>query len=56
VVGSQLGQIVPKTLFQNNPSQERADGVAQGVGLEFKHSSTGKNKNKNNKALFPKLL
>jgi hypothetical protein len=35
-VGSQLRQIVHKTLSQKNPSQKRAGGVAQGVGPEFK--------------------
>jgi hypothetical protein len=31
-----LKQIVHETLSQNNPSQQRADGVVQGVGPEFK--------------------
>jgi hypothetical protein len=35
-VRSQPGQIACKTLSQNNPSQKRAGGVAQGVGPEFK--------------------
>jgi hypothetical protein len=29
------GQIVHQTLFQKNPSQKRAGGVAQGVDPEF---------------------
>jgi hypothetical protein len=29
-------QIVHETLFQKNPSQKRAGGVAQGIGPEFK--------------------
>jgi hypothetical protein len=29
-------QIVRETLFRKNPSQKRADGVARGVGSEFK--------------------
>jgi hypothetical protein len=29
-------QIVRETLFQKNPSQKKAGGVAQGVGPEFK--------------------
>jgi hypothetical protein len=33
---SQPGQIVHETLSRKNPSQKRAGGVAQGVGLEFK--------------------
>jgi hypothetical protein len=33
---SQPGQIVHQTLSQKNPSQKRAGGVAQGVGLEVK--------------------
>jgi hypothetical protein len=32
----QPGQIVCKTLSQKYPSQERAGGVFQGVGPEFK--------------------
>jgi hypothetical protein len=35
-VRSQPGQIVCETLSRKNPSQKRADGVAQGVGCEFK--------------------
>jgi hypothetical protein len=35
-VPSQPGQIVHGTLSQKSPSQNRAGGVAQGVGLEFK--------------------
>jgi hypothetical protein len=35
-VRSQPGHIVHGTLSQKNPSQKRAGGVAQGVGLEFK--------------------
>jgi hypothetical protein len=30
------GQIVPETLSQKNPSQKRVDGMAQGIGPEFK--------------------
>jgi hypothetical protein len=33
---SQPRQTVLETLFQNNTSQKRAGGVAQGVGPEFK--------------------
>jgi hypothetical protein len=36
VVPSQPGQIVHKTPILKKTSQKRADGVAQGVGLEFK--------------------
>jgi hypothetical protein len=36
VVPSQPGEIVCETLSQKNPSQKRADGLAQGIGLEFK--------------------
>jgi hypothetical protein len=36
MVESQPGQIVLGTLCQKNPSQERAGGVAQGEGPEFK--------------------
>jgi hypothetical protein len=32
----QPGHIVHKILSQNNPSQKRAGGVAQGIGPEFK--------------------
>jgi hypothetical protein len=35
-IQSQPRGIVHKTLFQKIPSQKRADGVAQGVGPEFK--------------------
>jgi hypothetical protein len=36
VTRSQPRPIVCKTLSQENPSQKRAGGVAQGVGPEFK--------------------
>jgi hypothetical protein len=36
MVQSQPGQRVRKTLPQNNPSQKRAGGAAQGVGPVFK--------------------
>jgi hypothetical protein len=36
MAGSQPGQIVLKTLSQNNPSQKTADGVAQGIGPVLK--------------------
>jgi hypothetical protein len=36
MVQSQPEQIVCETLFQKNPSQKRAGGVAQDVGPEFK--------------------
>jgi hypothetical protein len=36
VVPNQPWQIVWDTLSRKNPSQKRADGVAQGVGPEFK--------------------
>jgi hypothetical protein len=45
MVWSQPGQIVCETLFWKNPWQERAGGVAWGVGLEFKlqhHTHTKK--------------
>jgi hypothetical protein len=35
-VRSQPWQIVLETLSGKNPSQKRADGVAQGIGAEFK--------------------
>jgi hypothetical protein len=37
MVRSQSKQTVCKTLCRKIPSQKRAGGVAQGVGLEFKH-------------------
>jgi hypothetical protein len=39
-VQSQPRQIVREILSQKNPSQKKAGGVAQGVGLEFKASTT----------------
>jgi hypothetical protein len=36
MVQNQLGQIVQETLSWKSPSQERAGGVAQCVGPEFK--------------------
>jgi hypothetical protein len=33
---SQPGQTVCEALSQNHPSQNRAGGVAQGIGPEFK--------------------
>jgi hypothetical protein len=45
-VQSQPRQIVQKTLSQKNPSQNRADGVAQGVGPEFKPYYCQKKKRK----------
>jgi hypothetical protein len=36
IVQSWLRQIVCETLCRKNPSLKRADGVAQGVGPEFK--------------------
>jgi hypothetical protein len=45
-VQSQPRQIVYKTLSQENTSQKRAGGVAQGVGPEFKsHYQKEKGKN-----------
>jgi hypothetical protein len=35
-VQSQPQQVVHQTISQKNPSQKRAGGVVQGVGLEFK--------------------
>jgi hypothetical protein len=35
---SQPGQIVRKTLSQQNPSQKGAGGVTQGIGPKFKPS------------------
>jgi hypothetical protein len=46
-VQSQSRQIVHETLSQENPSQTRAGGVAQGIGPEFKpqyHKKTKQNK------------
>jgi hypothetical protein len=43
-VQNQPGQIVRETLSQENPSQIRAGGVAQGLGPEFKPSTTKKKK------------
>jgi hypothetical protein len=40
---SQLRQTVRETLMRKNPSQERAGGVAQGVGPEFKLYNHKKN-------------
>jgi hypothetical protein len=45
-VQSQPEQVVHKTLSQKNPSQKRAGGVAQGVGLEFKPHYQKKQTNK----------
>jgi hypothetical protein len=44
-VQSQPGQIVLQTLSDKNPTQNRTEGVAQGVGPEFK-SHTAKKKKK----------
>jgi hypothetical protein len=49
MVQSQPGQIVQKTYHEKNPSQERAGGVDQGVGLEFKPQHC---KKINNKGVF----
>jgi hypothetical protein len=46
VFQSQLVQIVCETLSQKNPSQKRADGVAQGP--EFKPQYQKKKKRKRN--------
>jgi hypothetical protein len=43
---SQPGQIVLETLSWKNPSQKRTDGVAQGVGPEFKPQYCKKKKKK----------
>jgi hypothetical protein len=52
VVQSQPWQIVLETVFQKNPSQKRAGGVAQGVGPEFKHQyNNNKSKQLNKKRL-----
>jgi hypothetical protein len=45
-VQSHPGQIVHEILSQNNPSQKRAGGVAQGVGPEFKPPVPQKKKKK----------
>jgi hypothetical protein len=37
-VQGQLGQIVPKTLSQNDPSQKRAGGVAQVIRVPSKQA------------------
>jgi hypothetical protein len=50
-VPSQPGETVLETLSLKSPSQKRADGVAQGVGLEFKpqyHKKKKKKKKKKN--------
>jgi hypothetical protein len=44
VVQSQPRQIVPETLGRKNPSQKRTGGMAQGIGPEFKPSTTKKKK------------
>jgi hypothetical protein len=49
VVRSQPGQIVCKTPSRKNPSQKRADGVAQGVGPKFKPQYCKKKKKKKEK-------
>jgi hypothetical protein len=49
-VQNQPGQIVPETLFQKNPSQKRASGVAQGVSPEFKPQYGKKKKKSINKS------
>jgi hypothetical protein len=51
-VQSQPGQRVLETLSRKNPSQKRADGMAQGVGLEFKPSNPPPKKIKINKLDF----
>jgi hypothetical protein len=43
---AQPGQIVHEIPISKNPSQKRAGGVAQGVGPEFKPSTTKKKKRK----------
>jgi hypothetical protein len=43
-VWGHLGQIVQETLSGKNPSQKRADGVAQGVGSKFKNQHWKKKK------------
>jgi hypothetical protein len=42
-VSSQPGQILGETLSGKNPPQNRTGRVAQGVGPEFKPSTTHKN-------------
>jgi hypothetical protein len=47
MVQSQSRQIVCETLSQKIPSQKRAGGVAEGIGLEFKSNpSTAKQRKK----------
>jgi hypothetical protein len=50
-VQSQLRQIIHETLFQKNPPQKRASGVAQGVGPEFKPQYSEKRKRKRKKKI-----
>jgi hypothetical protein len=52
-VQSQAGQIVLKTLSQKNLHKNRADGVAQGVGPEFKPKYFRKKKRKKKKRKQP---
>jgi hypothetical protein len=49
VVGSQPKQIVHKTLSQKYPSKQRAGGVAQAAGSEFKPQHHKKKKRKEKK-------
>jgi hypothetical protein len=44
MIQSHPGQRVRETLSQQNPSQKRAGGVAQGVGPEFKPQCCKKKK------------
>jgi hypothetical protein len=53
VVQSQLGQIVQETLSQKNLYKNRAGGVAQGEGPEFKPQYCKKQKQKQ-KPVLPK--
>jgi hypothetical protein len=46
VVQSQPEKIVLEILSQKNPSEKRAEGVAQGVGPEFKPQYHKQNKTK----------
>jgi hypothetical protein len=56
LVQSQSGEIVQETLSGKNPSQKRAGGVVQSVGLEFKPQYHKKQTNKQTSFFFMFLL
>jgi hypothetical protein len=53
VVGIKPRQIVPETLSRKTPSQNRAGGVAQGIGPEFKPQYGQKKTQKTSLGVFP---